>query len=143
MSNTKIRTPLLLASLLAFGGFAAAQVPLTKGDGTDNKVKAAATVNAGSDTTRADVKADAKAANKALPVNKSGEAADLSPKPSMAGHAKTRADVKADAKMPVKTGEGVDKGKPKAMSSSALPATEMPAARADVKAEAKAANKAQ
>ncbi|MES2976412.1 MAG: hypothetical protein V4757_22530 [Pseudomonadota bacterium] len=159
MSNTNIRTSILLAGLLALGGFANAQTPLTKGDGTDNKVKAAATAPAVSDTTRADVKADAKASNKALPVNKSGEAADLSPKPSVAGEAKTRADVKADAKLPLKTGEGVDKGKgerqTKGMtkkqraeaeaktSNATLPATDLPAARADVKAEAKAANKAQ
>jgi len=159
MSNTNIRTSVLLASLLALGGYANAQTPLTKGDGTDNKVKAAATANAGSDTTRADVKADAKAANKALPVNKSGEGADLAGKPNPAGDVKARADVKADAKLPLKTGEGVDKGKgerqTKGMtknqraaaeantSNATLPATEMPAARADVKAEAKAANKAQ
>lgn len=162
MSNTKFHTSLLLAGLMAFGGYASAQTPLAKGDGTDNAIKANQTTGAAaSDKTRADVKADAKAENKGMPVNKTGESASLPPKPSMAGEANTRADVKAGAKMPVNTGEGAEKGKPaaqtkkrmtrkqraaaeaRASSSTTLPATQMPAARADVKAEAKAANKTQ
>lgn len=161
MSNTKLHTSLLLAGLMAFGGYASAQTPLAKGDGTDNAVKATQTTGAAtSDKTRADVKADAKAENKGTPVNKTGESASLPPKPSMAGEANTRADVKAGANMPVKTGEGAEKGKPTTQSknmtkkqraaaeastssNTTLPVTQMPAARADVKAEAKAANKTQ
>ncbi len=141
MSNTKLHTSILLAGLLALGGYASAQTPLAMGD--------------------ADVKADAKAGNRAFPVNKSGEAADLAGKPVPAGEANTRADVKATAAAaPVKTGEGAEKGKPTAQtkgmtkkqraaaeastsSNTTLPATETPAARADVKAEAKAFNKTQ
>lgn len=162
MSNTKLHTSILLAGLLALGGYASAQTPLAMGDGTDNTVKANQTTGAAvSDKTRADVKADAKAGNRAFPVNKSGEAADLAGKPVPAGEANTRADVKATAAAaPVKTGEGAEKGKPTAQtkgmtkkqraaaeastsSNTTLPATETPAARADVKAEAKAFNKTQ
>ncbi|MBC7435065.1 MAG: hypothetical protein H7332_03225 [Bdellovibrionales bacterium] len=114
--NTKtLRSSILLASLLAVGGFATAQSATTaKGDGTDNKVKAeaAATTTTTSDKTRADVKAEAKADNKAMamPKNKTGEGADLANKPNPAGDMKARADVKAEANMPLKTGEGADKG---------------------------------
>jgi hypothetical protein len=110
--NTKtLRTSMLLASLLAVGGFASAQTSTAaKGDGTDNKIKAEAAATTGSDKTRADVKADAKADNKAMPKNKSGEGTDLASKPVPAGEVKARADVKADAKMPLSTGEGADKG---------------------------------
>ena len=111
MMTKSLRTSILLASPLAVGGFASAQTSGTaKGDGTDNKIKAEAMTNGTSDKTRADVKAEAKADNKAMPKNKSGEAADLAGKPNPAGEVKARADVKADAKMPLKTGEGVDKG---------------------------------
>ena len=111
MNTKNLRTSVLLASLLAVGGFASAQTTGTaKGDGTDNKVKAEAMATTGSDKTRADVKAEAKADNKSMPKNKSGEGADLAGKPNPAGDVKARADVKADAKMPLNTGEGADKG---------------------------------
>ena len=111
MTTKTLRTSILLASLLAIGGFASAQTAATaKGDGTDNKVKAEAMATTGSDKTRADVKAEAKADNKSMPKNKSGEGADLAGKPNPAGDVKARADVKAEAKMPLKTGEGIDKG---------------------------------
>ncbi len=156
MSNKTLRTSILLASLLAVGGFASAQSTPPKGDGTDNKVKAeaATTMKASSDKTRADVKAEAKADNKAMPKNKSGEGADVAGKPNPAGEMKTRADVKADAKAPLATGEGADKGKNivdegktgrkpmKKGEKTSMGTTDMPVARADVKAEAKAANKA-
>ena len=154
MNKQSLRTSVLLASLLAVGGFASAQT-LSKGDGTDNKVKAEAAATAGtamSDKARADVKAEARADNKAMPKNKTGEGADLAAKTYPAGDAKARADVKAEAKAPLKTGEGADKGTNKRAakggkkvepSVSELAPSGTPAARADAKAEAKAANKMQ
>jgi len=56
------------------------------------------------------VKATAKADNKAMPGNSTGEGSNLAAKPNPAGDMKTRADVKTAAKMPLATGEGVSKG---------------------------------
>ncbi len=85
------------------------------------------------DTKRADVKAEAKAANVAGEIAKGDVEAKA---PKAAKSTKARADVKAKAKAANKAGEisegEVDKTKP----------AKSTKARADVKAEAKAANKA-
>ncbi len=111
---TKSIQSALLAGLVAFCGFAAAQTPATaKGDNTDAKTKPAATA-AASDKTRAEVKADAKA----TPVAKAGEGKDVA-KTEMKPEAKAtkaekkaaRAKVKANVATAKKTGEGADVGK--------------------------------
>lgn len=155
MSKITFRTSLLLAGLMA-AGIASAQAPAQpKGDATDNKVSATAkgSMAAGetSDKTRADVKADGKRMV-GQPVNKTGEGVDKAANPYPAGEAKSRDDVKAEAKMvgkktPMasvnKTGEPNSKSKTvqNDAANSKTGTTDMAATRADVKAEAKAANK--
>ncbi|MES2976532.1 MAG: hypothetical protein V4757_23165 [Pseudomonadota bacterium] len=115
MTFKNLHMSVLIAGLLAFSGFAAAQVP-AKGaaDNTDSKLKAAAPAAGTSGMARADVKAEAKTGMNA----KTGEGTDIAAtkavkKPTKKKAAKTRAAVKAETKAgaKVKTAEGTDLGK--------------------------------
>lgn len=95
MSKKTVSMSLLLAGLMTLSGFASAQTPVSS-EAADKGAKGQ--VNMGvSDKSRADVKAEAAASNRAIPKPKRGENKDVMAKPLAAGEAKTRAEVKAEA----------------------------------------------